>query len=123
TCALPIYFSPFIYARNSHDLAIAGKGILNGQGQAWWGWVKRTEAMRKLLELNAAKVPHEERVFATEEAGIRPPMLQFLNCHRILLEGVSFIESPSWTIHPVCCEDITIRGIRITSNGFNNDGI
>lgn len=116
-------YSPFIYARNQSNIAITGRGTLNGQGQAWWPWKKKQPGMIELFRMGKARVPVEQRVFGTEEAGVRPPFIQFLECQDIFLEGVTLLDGPSWNVHPVFCENVTIKGIKIHSHGPNNDGI
>ena len=116
-------YSPPIYARNGENIAITGSGILNGQGQAWWPWKKKQPGMVQLFEMGKSRVPVEERVFGTEEAGIRPPFIQFLECKNIYLQGVTVIDGPSWNVHPVFCENIIIREIKVIAHGPNNDGI
>ena len=39
------------------------------------------------------------------------------------MEGVTLIDSPSWNLHPVFCENMIIRNIKVSSHGPNNDGI
>lgn len=116
-------YSPFIYARNASNIAVTGKGILNGQGQAWWPWKKNQPGMVQLFEMGKSRVPVEDRVFGTVESGVRPPFVQFLECRDVLLEGVTLIDGPSWNVHPVFCENVTIRGITVRAHGPNNDGI
>lgn len=118
-------YSPFLYARNCRDVAVTGPGTLNGQGQSWWPWKKKQPGMLRLREMVANRIPVEERVFGTVEAGVRPPFVQFIGCERVLLDGVTVIDSPSWTIHPVQCVDLTIRGVTVKNptNAPNTDGI
>lgn len=118
-------YSSFVYARDCHDIAVTGSGVLNGQGEPWWPWKKAQPGMKDLFQANADRRPVEERVYGTREAGVRPPMLQFLHSERVLLQGVTFRESPSWTVHPVCCQELTIRDVEVYNpdNAPNTDGI
>ena len=117
-------YSPLVYARDCENIALTGTGVLNGRGQAWWPWVKRQPGMTQLFQMSKAGVPIEERVFGTEEAGVRPPFIQFLECKNVLLQGVTVKDGPSWNVHPVFCENLIIREIKIMSpHGPNNDGI
>jgi len=114
-------YSPLIYARDCTNIAITGKGKLNGNSEAWWGW-KRLET-RKGFEMGAAGVPVEERVFGSPEAAIRPSFVSFVNCTNILLEDFTIGSGPNWTIHPIYCVNTTIRGVQVLTEGPNNDGI
>ncbi len=118
-------YSPFIYARDAHDVTVTGSGTLNGQGERWWPWKKNQPGMKDLFQANAERRPVEQRVYGTREAGVRPPMLQFINSESVLLEGVTFRDSPSWTVHPVCCENVTIREVTVDNQlgSANTDGI
>ena len=118
-------YSPPIYARDCTNVAVTGPGTLNGQGDAWWGWKKKQPGMTRLFEMGAMGVPVEQRVFGTEADGVRPPFVQFVDCKKVLIEGITLKDSPSWTVHPVYCEDVIVRGITITNPATspNTDGI
>lgn len=118
-------YSPFIYAHRCHNIAITGEGILDGQGSTWWPWKHKQPGMVHLFEANVSQLPVEQRVYGTPGHGVRPPFLQPLECRDILIEGVTFRNSPSWTVHPVWCENITIRNISILNpvDAHNTDGI
>ncbi len=120
-------YSPLLYARDCCDVAVSGSGVLNGQGEDWWPWKKRQPMMVDLQKANNARVPVEQRRYGTREAGIRPPMLQFIDTQRVLIEGVTLCNSPSWTVHPVCCQELTIRGVKVLNPDDaiapNTDGI
>lgn len=51
--------------------------------------------------------------------------LYLRNCRNVLLEGVSTINSGSWTQHYIRCRNLTIRNVLVRSllPGRNNDGI
>ena len=116
-------YSPLIYARDCTNIAVTGAGTLNGQGQAWWPWKTRQPGMTRLFQMGADQVPVEQRVFGTEADGVRPCFIQPIDCTNVLFEGFTVVNGPSWNIHPVTCENVTVRGVRITTLGPNNDGI
>ena len=116
-------YSPLIYARNCTDIAVTGTGTLNGQGQVWWPWKTKQPGMTRLFEMGAKQVPVEQRVFGTEADGVRPPFIQPIDCRNVLLEGFTLVNGPSWNIHPVTCENVTVRGVSVKTMGPNNDGI
>jgi unsaturated rhamnogalacturonyl hydrolase len=123
-------YSPFIYAYGEENLAITGPGTLDGGAtwETWWSWNLRTDNPRKqkadrdkLIELGEANVPVEQRVFGPGHF-LRPNFIQPYQCKNILIEGVTILRSPMWEIHPVLSSNITVRGVKITSHGPNNDG-
>lgn len=116
-------YSPPIYANEVENVAITGQGTIDGQGQTWWPWKKNQPGMVELFQMGKQNIPIEERVFGTEEAGVRPPFVQFINAKNVWIQGVRFINSPSWSIHPVFCENVRIENISVVSHGPNNDGI
>ncbi len=114
-------YSPLIYARDCTNIAITGKGRLNGNGTNWWAWKGRET--REFFEMAARGVPVERRVFGTPQAAIRPSFVCFISCTNVLLEGFGIVSGPNWTIHPVYCENVIIRGVTVATHGPNNDGI
>lgn len=122
-------YKPFIYAFEQENIAITGKGLLNGQGKPWWQ--ARKEAgfgNRKLIEMNENEVPLEERVFDNLDNYLPPLFFGPLYCKNILLEGISFKYGAFWTVNPSFCDNLIVRDIYILTNGKygdqpNGDGI
>jgi len=114
-------YSPLIYARDCTNVAITGRGRLDGNAKAWWPW-KKNET-RRGIEMAAAGVPAKERVFGTPEAAIRPSFIGLVSCTNVLLEGFTIGSGPNWTIHPIYCEDVIVRRVTVATDGPNNDGI
>ncbi len=56
---------------------------------------------------------------------LRPNLVVFNNCKKVLLEGVTFQNSPAWCLHPVLCEDLTIRNVFAKNPDYaqNGDGL
>jgi hypothetical protein len=54
---------------------------------------------------------------------LRPQFLQTVRCRNVLVEGVTFLNGPMWTIHPVYCESVLVRGVTVNSEGPNTDGL
>ncbi|HYO07641.1 MAG TPA: glycoside hydrolase family 28 protein [Tepidisphaeraceae bacterium] len=117
-------YSGLIWGRDAHDIAITGEGTIDGQGQAWWPWRRpATPAIKRLREMGETQDDPTQRVFGTPEAGLRPCLFEPINCQRVLIEGVTFTNSPFWTIHPIYCTDVTARGATARGNGPNTDGL
>lgn len=117
--------SHFLYAYKCKNIAITGSGIFDGNGHAWWPMKHHQPGMQDLVKKGKAGVPVKERVYDKPEDGVRPRMCQFVECENVLIEGVTFINSPSWTVHPAWCKNITVRNLTIKSpqNSHNTDGI
>ena len=48
---------------------------------------------------------------------LRPVLLNIVKSKKVLLEGVTFKNSPSWCLHPLSCEDITINNVKVFNHG------
>jgi len=117
-------YSPLIYANNCENISISGEGTIDGEGGKIWKTFKAKEGSGKNLsrEMNHNNVPLKERKFG-EGYFLRPQMIQFLNCKKVLVENVRIENSPFWCLHLLKSESVTIRGISYKSLNHNNDGI
>ena len=128
--------SPLIYAYQAKDIAITGKGTLDGGGsnETWWPWcgnarfgmkeggiAQNQGARARLLKQAEDGVPMDERRFGPTD-GLRPQMVNFNQCEGILIEDVTLLRSPFWVLHPLLSKDITVRGVHINNDGPNGDG-
>ncbi len=128
-------YSPFIYAFEQRNIAITGEGTLDGQSgpDSWWpwngrvnyGWKEGTPNQRSdraaLQQMAEQGVPVKERMFGAGHY-LRPQFIQPYRCQNVLIEGVQIVNSPMWEIHPVLSTNVTVRAVKITSHGPNNDG-
>ena len=136
--------SPCIYAFKAKDIAITGKGTIDGGGSndTWWPWngnprfgwkegmiSQRIESRPRLLKNGEDGIPMynekgertPERVFGPQD-GLRPQLVSFNKCDGILLEDVTLLRSPFWVIHPLHSTDITVRRVKMINDGPNGDG-
>lgn len=116
--------SPLVYAANVQDVAITGKGTLDGNQQSkFFDWIPKAQSsFLKLREMGANGTPVTKRVFSVDEY-LRPPLVQFFHAERVLLKDYKSVNSPFWVTHLVYANDVTIDGIRIDSHYGNNDGV
>ncbi len=117
-------YSPLVYAYKQENIAITGKGTLDGQAsyENWWGWTKTAgDDIRESRSQGETGVPVEERVFGAGKK-LRPNMIQPYKCKNVLIEGVTFRNSPMWHIHPVLSTNVTVRNVKVIGHGPNNDG-
>ncbi|MEM1042232.1 MAG: glycoside hydrolase family 28 protein [Bacteroidota bacterium] len=137
-------YSPLVYANGKENIALTGRGTLDGQAEGTWSLWKRDNDGRNqeadkavLRRMGAEGVPVEERVFGdgvadTDGDGqndgdgqphyLRPSLVQFFESRNVLVEGVTLRGSPFWTTHLVGCENVTARGLTIRSGTTNDDG-
>lgn len=131
-------YSPCIYAYQVTDVAITGLGTIDGNGSnnTWWPWCgakkfgfvagqtkeSQSYGSRDRLQRYAEDgVSIDERRFGPGQ-GLRPQLIHFNECERILVKGVRLINSPFWVIHPLLSKNITIDGVTIWNEGPNGDG-
>ena len=118
--------SHLLYARGCKNIALTGNGTLEGHGEVWWPMKYAQSGMEDLNRANKERRPVERRVYDKVEDGVRPRMLQFVDCENVLIEGVALRNSPSWHVHPVWCKNIIVRNISIKAPfrvAHNTDGI
>jgi polygalacturonase len=116
-------YSPPIYAKDCENVAITGEGTLNGQGDVNW-WNFSSADISKLYSMGAQNIPVDQRVFGTVQSGLRPDFIEFVNCQRVLVEGVTLLKGPMWTIHPFYSQNVIIKNVDIeTAPGPSTDGI
>ncbi len=121
-CVEVMNYSPPLYAFGQTDIAITGEGTLDGQGSAWHPWVKEFSGdIKALYKMGDDGVPVAERIFG-EARHLRPNFIQPVRCKNVLIEGVKVINSPMWTITPLYCTNVTIRGVTVETDGPNTDG-
>jgi len=143
-----------ISGMNLENIAITGTGIIDGNGGAW-RMVKKdklTETQWKNLVASGGIVKADGKMWYpsektlkgsnTKNAGVieagktaadyddikdflRPNLLVLTGCKKILLEGVTFQNSPAWNLHPLLCEDLTLRNLQVKNPWFaqNGDGV
>jgi len=94
----------FIWAFNQDHVTISGDGIIEGSGGAF-------------IE--------DRREYLDGSRGQRPTLIVFENCHHCTCKDFTVKDSPFWTLHPIGCNDVYIRGIRILNSLrlANSDGI
>jgi polygalacturonase len=95
-------FAPLIGGNNLQNIAVIGRGTIDGRGEIWW------------------KAKKEKTL-----AHPRPRLISFSDCSNVLIEGITAVNSPSWTINPVHCQNVNIHAITIINpaDSPNTDGI
>ncbi|WP_233622066.1 glycoside hydrolase family 28 protein [Flavobacterium agrisoli] len=129
-------YSPLIYAFQKTNIAVTGKGTLNGQASEdnWWKWVGKDhksipgepsqndpENRDRLVSIAEENIPVSKRIFG-ENHYLRPNFVEFFECNTALIEGITITNAPFWIIHPMKSKNITIDGVTVASHGPNNDG-
>ncbi|HEY8561735.1 MAG TPA: glycoside hydrolase family 28 protein [Pyrinomonadaceae bacterium] len=117
--------SPLIYAFEVKDVAITGKGTIDGNaGSEFLTWIKKAEPdFQRLRRMGVdPATPAAKRVFG-EGTHLRPSIIQFFRAERVLLEDYTVLNSPFWVNHLVYTDHATVRRVRVDSHHANNDGV
>lgn len=139
-----------VSAMNAENIAITGYGVLDGSGDSWRP-VKRnkmTDGQWKSLLKSGGVVDESGKVWYPNEGALkasiltgskekreisdsewegmkrwlRPVLLSIVKSKRVLLEGVTFHNSPSWCLHPLSCEDLTLNGVKVFNPWYSQNG-
>jgi pectin methylesterase-like acyl-CoA thioesterase len=117
-------------AQDADHISITGSGIIDGGGDAWRP-VKKSklspERWDSLMAHGAVLEPDGQTLYPSAEAkkAFRPNLLVLHHCTHVLLEGVTFRNSPAWCLHPLLCRDLVVKHIMASNPSYaqNGDGI
>jgi len=141
-----------ISARNAENIAITGYGSFDGSGDAWrpvkkdklttaqWDkliksggvldgdkkiWYPTAGSLKGALACKNFNNP--EGIETDEEWNeikpwLRPVMISIVQSKKVLLQGITFKNSPSWCIHPLSCEEITIDNVKVFNPWYSQNG-
>lgn len=141
-----------IYSRNAENIAITGYGTFDGSGDSWRPvkkeklteaqWNKFTKSGGVINEKGSVWYPSEasmkgadacsefnnpDNISTAEEWAsirdwLRPVMISIVKSKKVLLEGVTFKNSPAWCIHPLSCDNITINNVKVYNPWYSQNG-
>jgi len=133
---------PAIRASKCKNIAITGKGIIDGNGAQWrpvkrskvsdteWkqfaaiGGVERQKG--KLWYPWDAKAGYQN-IAATPEKqeAMRNDLIRLTDCENVLIKGVTVQNSPRFHVHPVNCRNVIVDGVTVRCpwNAQNGDAI
>ena len=140
-----------IHADGAHDISITGTGVIDGNGDAWRmvkkskmaeGEWKRLLASGGVLSpdgsvwypdpgflkgmmssnMNVPTGVRSEEEWDEIKSFLRPNMVQLRNCENILLEGVTFQNSPCWNVHPLLCRNLIVHKVNIRNPWYSQNG-
>jgi polygalacturonase len=123
-------FSPLFYAYKAENISIIGRGLINGHGKKWWDYVlsfkegPTRNKYQKIFDSLNRDILLPDDPSQMKKGFLRPPFIQPMYCRNVLIEGITIINSPFWTITPEFCENVTVDGVTINNpKSPNTDGI
>jgi polygalacturonase len=140
-----------ISARNATNIAITGKGVIDGSGDAWraikkskvseseWKEIVKSggivsadgknwypsESYKKGVESSSNfNVPDKisKNELSTVKDFLRPVMVSLVGCDKVLLDGPTFQNSPAWNLHPLMCSNVILRNLTVRNPWFSQNG-
>ena len=141
-----------ITARNAENIAITGRGIFNGSGNAWRPVKKdkMTERQFRNLVRSGGVLSEDGKIWYPSEASLRasymcedqnvpvglkndeewnaihdflrPVLVNIISCKNILLDGVTFENSPSWNLHPLMSENVILSNLTVRNPWYSQNG-
>lgn len=118
-------YSPMIYAYELENVAITGRGTLDGHGDHWWEWAQ-AHADKYGDRTVVTKVPLSRREYGKGAGleGMRPNFIIFWKSKDILVEGVTLKDTPMWNVHLVYSKRAIVRDVTVSSlRAPNGDGV
>ena len=140
-----------ISANNVENIAITGKGTIDGNGDAW-RFVKKgklTGSEWNNLVKSGGVLSDDQNIWFPSESSklgfkyssnfnvpdliseteyykvrdfLRPVLVSIVNSKQILLDGVTFQNSPAWNLHPLMSSDIIIKNLNIRNPWYSTNG-
>ncbi|CAD0001426.1 glycoside hydrolase family 28 protein [Flavobacterium chungangense] len=131
------------------NIAITGEGIFDGNGSAWrpvkigkmtaGQWSELVKSGGVLSKDRKIWYPSEGAYIGNEEKdklpktatvenmepykqALRPVMVSLVNCKKLLLDGVTFQNSPAWNVNPLMCEHVTLSNLTIRNPWYSQNG-
>ncbi|MDQ0871553.1 DNA sulfur modification protein DndE [Paenibacillus sp. V4I3] len=138
-------------AEGQEHIAITGKGVFDGGGEAWrpvkkWKmtepqWVQLLQSGGITNEAGDMWWPSEAAMqgavwvdrlsregvkdvaaYMPARDYLRPNLLSFRRCRHILLDGPTFQNSAAWCLHPWASEHVTIRNVTVRNPWYGQNG-
>jgi polygalacturonase len=131
------------------NIAITGEGIFDGNGSKWrpvkmgkmseGQWKELVNSGGILSKDRKTWYPSEEALIGNEQndklpkvatienmkpykQALRPVMVSLVNCKKLLLDGVTFQNSPAWNVNPLMCENVTLSNLTIRNPWYSQNG-
>ena len=140
-----------VVAENLQNIAITGEGIFDGNGYYWrplkkdkltesqWkahlkkyggvltadkkNWYSSEKALKGYIDNNIGKLSEGKSIsdFENVKDFLRPNMIRIFQCKNVLIDGVTFENSPAWTTHCMMSEHITIKNLKVKNPWFGTN--
>jgi len=104
-----------IEAKGQQNIAIAGEGVIDGQGEALAADVLRLVQEKKIKDPLASNRPDEKN---------RPQLIELMDCTGVSVRGVTLKNSSCWVETYLNCGNLELDHVTVRSTAsWNNDGL
>jgi len=141
-----------ISAKGATNIAITGKGVIDGNGDAW-RYVKKgkmTDGQWKELLSKGGVLSDDKKTWFPSESSkrgftstgnfnipeklttreqletvkdfLRPVMVSLVGCDKVLLDGPTFQNSPAWNLHPLMSSNLILRNLTVRNPWYSQNG-
>jgi len=99
-------------------------GLLSDDKKTWYPSEKTLKGS-KMQNPGVISPEKDAAFYESIKDFLRPNLVLLTSCKYILLEGVTFQNSPAWCLHPLMCENLTVRNVFVKNPWYaqNGDGI
>ena len=121
-CDFPSYSDSYvgralIWGEGLHDIAITGRGTINGQGAHFKGNKSERLEWEKLV----AFYKDTTRYVPAERYINRPYIIRLISCRDVLIEDITLLNSPMWMQQYLNCDFVRIQNIKVYNHGSKNN--
>ncbi len=107
-----------VLADSANNVAISGKGIIDGQGD------KVGLAIDSLFYIG--KIDSSDYNFTERrpKVNVRPQLIEFVRCSHTTIKDVNLKDAASWVQTYYLCSNLRVQNVTVNSDAYwNNDGI
>ncbi|NDW13007.1 glycoside hydrolase family 28 protein [Bacteroides sp. 214] len=97
-------------------------GVLNEAKDIWYPNAGSLKGAKATSDFNNPENIHTDADWDEIRTFLRPVLLSFRSCKKVLFEGVTFKNSASWCIHPLSCEHITLNNVKVSNPWYSQNG-
>jgi polygalacturonase len=101
---------------------LAAGGVTDASGQVWWPSEQARDGRAYLEQLRASGRPVQVADYEPVRAHLRPCLMELGECRDVLLDGPTFQNSPGWNLHPLRCDRVTVRNVTVLNPWWSQNG-
>ena len=104
---------------------VASGGVVNDEGLIWWPTQAAMEGEKIIHEWRRSGRTPSLAEYGQCRDYLRPAMVCFRECKKVLIDGPTFTNPPLWTLNPLFCDDVTVRNVTVRNpwHAGNGDGL